>query len=90
MCTIPLGRNHYLIERYSLLRGREKVDGEFSLLACCYNIRRSVSILGVLDLLKRLKERFLNILPLFVVRGSVEADVFGVFCVQPQRLVLVS
>jgi hypothetical protein len=31
---------------YTLLRGKEKVDGEFSLLACCYNIRRSMSILG--------------------------------------------
>jgi hypothetical protein len=40
---------------YTLLRGKEKVDGEYSLLACCYNIRRSMSIFGVLELLERLE-----------------------------------
>ena len=43
---------------YTLMRGLERVDGEFSLLACCYNLRRSVSILGVAELLRRLKNRF--------------------------------
>lgn len=42
---------------HTLLRGLEKVDGEFSLLACCYNLRRSMSILGVAELLKRLGVR---------------------------------
>ena len=43
---------------YTLVRSLEKVDGEFSLLACCYNLRRSMSILGVPELVRRLKGRF--------------------------------
>ncbi|WP_116127315.1 transposase [Lewinella sp. IMCC34183] len=43
---------------FTLVRGLEAVDGEYSLLACCYNLRRSVSILGVPELLRRLKDRF--------------------------------
>ena len=42
---------------YTLLKGLEKVDGEYNLLACCYNLRRSMSILGVSELIKRLKAR---------------------------------
>jgi hypothetical protein len=49
----------------------EKVDGEYSLLACCYNIRRSISFLGVLEFLERLKGRklavFVNLCVLRVV-----------------------
>ncbi len=71
---------------YTLLRGLAKVDGEFNLLACCYNIRRSVSIFGVLDLLKRLKGRFAAILSLFILSGSVEAGDFGLFCERPRWL----
>ncbi|WP_198661809.1 transposase, partial [Lewinella sp. IMCC34183] len=44
---------------FTLVRGLEAVDGEYSLLACCYNLRRSVSIIGVPELLRRLKSRFL-------------------------------
>ena len=44
---------------FTLVRGLEAVDGEFSLLACCYNLRRSVSILGVPELLRRLQDRCL-------------------------------
>ena len=40
---------------YTLMKGLEAVDGEFRLLACCYNLRRSVSILGVSGLIRRLK-----------------------------------
>ncbi|THH35629.1 transposase [Neolewinella litorea] len=42
---------------FTLVRGLDQVDGEFSLLACCYNLRRSVSILGVPELIRRLKGR---------------------------------
>ena len=49
-----------------------------------------MSIFGVLELLERLKGRLSGILPLFVLRDFVEADVFGVFCERPRRLVLVS
>lgn len=40
---------------YTRLRGLEKIGGEFSLIFLCYNIRRSVSILGVERLIKLLK-----------------------------------
>ncbi|WP_116127308.1 transposase [Lewinella sp. IMCC34183] len=45
---------------FTLVKGLEAVDGEYSLLACCYNLRRSVSILGIPELLRRLKGRFLG------------------------------
>lgn len=40
---------------YTLLRGLSKVDGEYSLLACCYNLRRSMSLLGVVELVRLLR-----------------------------------
>jgi len=46
---------------FTRLRGLEKIEGEFSLIFLCYNIRRSVSILGVqelISLLKALKKDF--------------------------------
>lgn len=42
---------------YFLLKGLEKVRGEFSLMALSYNLRRVISILGVKCLLKWLRER---------------------------------
>ena len=75
---------------YTLLKGLDKVDGEFSLLACCYNIRRSVSILGVLDLLELLKGRFSVDFPIFSFSGFLTADIFGLFCERPGRMVLAS
>jgi hypothetical protein len=72
---------------YTLLRGLEKVDGEFSLLACCYNIRRSMSILGVLDLIERLKGRLSDLLAFFTTRYSVQVEVIGLFCERPRLMV---
>ena len=40
---------------HTLVRGKEKVLGEVSLLFTAYNLRRSVSILGFKGLLERLK-----------------------------------
>ena len=40
---------------YTLLRGKENVGGEFGLIATAYNLRRAMSILGVKDLIERLK-----------------------------------
>ena len=44
---------------FTLVKGLEAVNGEYSLLACCYNLRRSMSILGTLELLRRLKGRLI-------------------------------
>ncbi len=43
---------------YSLLKGKEKVGGEFALIFTAYNLRRVMSIFGVLDLIERLKKAF--------------------------------
>jgi transposase len=40
---------------YTLLKGLEKVNGEFAIIFTCYNLRRAVSILSVETLLQRLK-----------------------------------
>ncbi|MCB0540009.1 MAG: transposase [Lewinellaceae bacterium] len=40
---------------YTLLKGMEKANGGWSLIHLCYNLRRSLSILGVKGLLEALK-----------------------------------
>jgi hypothetical protein len=42
---------------YFLLKGLQKVRGEFSLMAFSYNFRRVISILGVTCLLEALRKR---------------------------------
>lgn len=41
---------------YVLLKGLEKVGGEFSIIFTTYNIRRAISIFGVKELIKKLRE----------------------------------
>ena len=40
---------------YTLLKTTEKVEGEFAIAFTCYNLRRAVSILGIKELIRRLK-----------------------------------
>jgi transposase len=40
---------------YTLLKGKEKVNAEMNLIMLCYNIKRSINILGLTELLKSLK-----------------------------------
>ena len=49
--TIKRQWNYY----YTNLKGLEKVNGEHSLIMLVYNIKRTINILGVPDLLERLK-----------------------------------
>lgn len=49
---------------YTLLKGKEKVSGEFALIFTCYNLRRAMSILGVKALLERLERLFWGFLQL--------------------------
>lgn len=42
---------------YTLLKGKEKVNGEMAIIFTVYNIRRTMSILGVKELVSRLKAR---------------------------------
>jgi len=46
---------------YTLVKGLENVGAEFDLICLCYNIRRSVSIIGVEKLIERLKVHFFGI-----------------------------
>lgn len=57
---------------YTLLKGKEKVEGEYSLVFLAYNMRRALSILGVNDLLWRIKAAFFAILAL--ERGVVRQN----------------
>jgi len=54
---------------YTLLKGKEKVEGEYSLVFLAYNLRRAMSILGVNGLLDLVKAGFFDI---FVLWRQVE------------------
>lgn len=43
---------------YTLLKGKEKVEAEYTLVFLTYNLRRAVNILGVKDLIERIKTSF--------------------------------
>jgi hypothetical protein len=45
---------------YTLMKTKKKVEAQMSLIFTCYNLRRSMSIFGVKDLIKRLKRAFLE------------------------------
>ena len=47
---------------YTLLKTKKKVEAEFALIFTCYNIRRSVSLLGVKELIKRLRIAFILVI----------------------------
>jgi transposase len=76
--TIKRSWGHY----YTLLKGKEKVAAEYSLVFLVYNLRRAMSILGANDLLKRVKAAFFNILALRreveYQNQSLSAENFGV------------
>ncbi|MEL6629312.1 MAG: IS1182 family transposase, partial [Bacteroidota bacterium] len=75
---------------YTLLKGLEKVGGEWSLIATCYNLRRSMSIVGVplllewLDSGKSVKNGLKSMI--LVLWGWVEREVS--FKYQESRYVL--
>jgi len=67
-----------------LLKGKEKVGGEFDLICLSYNIRRSVSILCIKELisgLKALKTDFFGFVRLFLVNfkliGAPKVEIIG-------------
>lgn len=41
---------------YTLLKGKEKVTGEYAIVFTCYNMRRAMTILGIPALLAKMKE----------------------------------
>ena len=58
---------------YTLLRTKQKVEGEFSLIFTAYNLRRAMSIFGVKSLIERLKKAFLVLLTIFTTLSLVSA-----------------
>ncbi len=55
---------------YTLLKGKEKVSGEFHLIFTCYNLRRCMTIWGVKGLIERLRAAFLAFLALWRTVGT--------------------
>jgi transposase len=47
---------------YTLMKGKEKVNGEFALVFASYNLKRVLSILGVKEVINRLKGLFFDFL----------------------------
>lgn len=64
---------------YTLLPSKKKVDGKYNLFDLCYNLRRSMSILGVLKLIERLKGRKSAILCFFASWRSVKQELSTAF-----------
>ncbi|MCB0538632.1 MAG: hypothetical protein KDE33_14010, partial [Bacteroidetes bacterium] len=58
---------------YTLLKGKEKVSGEFALTFTSYNLRRVLSIIGVNALLERLGRLFFGFLQLRAARVRLSA-----------------
>lgn len=63
---------------YTDLRGLEKVNGEFALIMTVYNLKRSINILGITDLMEKLRKwepdyKAVSLAPKPAVLKSVEA-----------------
>ena len=57
---------------YTLLKTMKKVNGEFAIIFTCFNLRRGMSILGIPELIKRLKVAFcfVNVLLWLILTNS--------------------
>ena len=60
---------------YTLLKGKEKVNCEWSLIQICYTLRRSVSILGVKGLIRALQAENGDFWSVLRLRSWVEREV---------------
>ncbi|MBX2892643.1 MAG: transposase [Saprospiraceae bacterium] len=72
---------------YTLLKGKEKVEGEYSLAFLAYNLRRAMSILGVSDLIKRVKRLSFRFFALWHAVVDVDTRPAPVFRVATGRSV---
>ena len=68
---------------YTLLKSKEKVSGEMAIIFTAYNLRRTMSILGVLGLIKALKSRFSR---LFALRAARERPMAAIRPAAPWRV----
>jgi transposase len=71
---------------YTLMKTKKKVEAEMSLIFTCYNLRRSMSIFGVKDLIKRLKSAFLEMVG-FTALVKPDSSLFSVsLCSSSQQI----
>lgn len=70
---------------YTLLKGLKKVNGEFNLISLCYNMRRSVSIFGVKELIKRLKANIFEKSAIISTATVIAAQIFQMILGQQQN-----
>lgn len=73
---------------YFLLRGKQKVEGEFALLALAYNIRRAKNYFGtqkLLELIAKAARTFYSIFKVHIKKRTATAKLVGD---QPIRLIL--
>ena len=61
---------------HALMRGKENVLGEVSLMFTAYNLRRSMSILGFEETLKRLKALLIHFWSILLLRPPQEVHVY--------------
>lgn len=74
---------------YTNLKGLEKVNGEHSLICLVYNIKRSINILGMPELLKKLKNWTPNYKGIvFFALKQLQSDAFYAFRIFERRLVV--
>jgi len=63
-----------------LVKGLEKVDGEFGLIFLCYNLKRVMNMFGVKELICRLKACFCKIHKISaILRRFKEENIFEIF-----------
>ena len=72
---------------YTLMKRKEKVGGEFGLIFTSYNFRRVVSILGVKEIIERLKGRNLHFFELRYAVDSNRRHKINSSCDTPQRAI---
>lgn len=65
---------------YTLMKGLEKVKGEFSIIMLCYNLKRVMSILGVEELKKALNPSFLVLLKFSALRMHQDKQILNRLC----------
>jgi transposase len=72
---------------YTLLKGKEKVNGEYSLVFLVYNMRRAMSILGFPALLELIKAAFFDISALCRRMERLNRNLFSSVCGAARRLI---
>ena len=71
---------------HTLLKGKEKVKGEFGLILTMYNLRRAMSLLGISELINRLKALFFDFCTFFRPLKPRDRSQPQIFCSYSEAL----